>query len=126
MEDFIADLLARSEGPLHLRLLLQPCVALFFGIKDGLKDVKTGGPPYAFAILTTPREQRRALIKDGWQSFGKVFTIAFILDCIYQFKVYSEIELMEAITIAILLTAIPYMLLRGGLNRVLSRRKDSE
>ena len=33
---------ARVTGPMHFRLLLQPGVATFFAIRDGLKDAREG------------------------------------------------------------------------------------
>ena len=49
MEDIIsrgweALYAARIGGPLTFRLLIQPVVAVFLGIRSGLKDAKEGRP----------------------------------------------------------------------------------
>ncbi len=52
LSSFVADLLARAEGPLHLRLLFQPLMAIAFAIRDGRKDALAGRPAYGWAVVT--------------------------------------------------------------------------
>jgi hypothetical protein len=40
---FVSDLIGRLTGP---RLFLQPAVAGFFALRDGLKDAREGRPPH--------------------------------------------------------------------------------
>ncbi len=121
MEDFFAGLISRTEGPLHLRLLLQPLIAAALGAKDGLSDARKGAPPYFWAIFTQ-QEHRRALIQDGWTSIGKVFILATVFDMIFQYLVLKDIRFIAAIVVAIVLAVLPYALLRGPLNRLLGRK----
>ena len=51
---FIDGLLARIDGPMSLRFILQPLVALFFAFRDGRKDARAGRPPYFWALFTDP------------------------------------------------------------------------
>ncbi len=124
MEDFLArlgeHLLERLTGPLHLRVLIQPGMALLFGIRDGLKDARSGAPPYFWAIFTEPGH-RRALLREGWHAMAKVFLIALALDVLYQVLVFRAVYPGEAILVAFLLAMLPYMLIRGPINRLFAR-----
>jgi hypothetical protein len=127
MDDLIArvaeNLIARVTGPMKFRLLLQPGMAIFFAIREGLKDARAGKPPYFWGCLTD-RGEREAMLKEGWKSIGKVFTLAVVLDIVYQliehrWRIYPG----EAILVAIILAIIPYLLVRGPINRIVRRRK---
>jgi hypothetical protein len=43
---FVADLIGRLSGPLSFRLILQPMMAAFFAVRDGLKEERQDRPPY--------------------------------------------------------------------------------
>jgi hypothetical protein len=113
------DIASRHAGPMHLRVYLQPAVAAFFAIRDGMKDAKNGRPPYFWSVLTDSGE-RRTLLKDGWKSVAKVFIMALVIDFIYQAFVVHEFHPVEALIVAVLLAIFPYLLLRGPVNRLLS------
>ena len=115
---FWMDLIARVSGPLTLRLYLQPTMAMFYAVRDGLKDAREGRPPYLWSIFTHPEERRR-LIADGWKSIGKVFALAVILDVVYQLIVFGRwLYPVESIDVALILAVLPYGLLRGLVNRI--------
>ena len=107
----------RLTGPLNLRLVLQPCIAAIFGYLDGSKDAKAGAPPYFWSVTNVPQEERRALIKHGWARIGKVFIIAFVLDCVFQYLTTGNIAIFGSILIAMILAILPYLFLRGAVNR---------
>lgn len=118
---FLADLLARIEGPLHFRLLFQPLMAIAFAFRDGRNDARAGRPPYGWALATDP-EHRRFLLRDGWKSIVKVFVVAYVLDVIYQFIALGALRPLQAVTVAFLLAIVPYALLRGPINRLMPRK----
>jgi hypothetical protein len=129
MEGLVAriteNLIARVTGPMKFRLLLQPSMAIFFAIRAGLKDAREGKPPYFWGCLTDHGE-REAMLKEGWKSIGKVFILAFVLDLVYQliehrWRVYPG----EAILVAIILAIVPYLLIRGPLNRIVRRERGA-
>jgi hypothetical protein len=120
--DLWDGLVSRTEGPLKFRFLLQPGMAIFLAVRCGLRDYREGKPPYFWAIFTDPAE-RRELLHDGWKSIGKVFILAVALDCIYQIIVLRWIHPLEAIVVALLLAIIPYLLVRGPVNRIEAFRK---
>ena len=122
MEEFFTrvgqDLLARLSGPLQFRLLLQPAMAALFAARAGIHDAQEKRPAYFWSIFTNST-QRKQLLKEGWKAIGKVFTIALIVDAVYQFIVLRWFYPGEALIVAIVLAVIPYLLVRGPLSRVL-------
>ena len=114
------DLVGRVSGPMKFRLLLQPTMATIFAIRAGLKDAREGRPAYFWAIFTEPA-LRGPLIKEGWQAVGKVFIIAVIIDIVYQYIVFRWFYPGEAILVAVILALVPYLLIRGPVNRIARR-----
>jgi hypothetical protein len=117
----VENMIARTEGPLHFRVVLQPIMAMVFAFIDGRKDARAGNPPYFWSLLSVPGH-RREMIKDGWKSVGKIFILAVVLDAIYQLIVEHFIYPGELIIVAFLLAILPYLILRGLVTRVLRKR----
>lgn len=116
-ERMFDDLIARVSGPMHFRLLMQPLVALFFGIRDGLKDAREGRPAY-FWRLFYMREGRWESIKSGLKAVTNVLIFAIVLDAIYQIIELRWFYPGEAVIVALLLAFVPYLLIRGPANRI--------
>ena len=70
------------------------------------------------SIFYENQGQRRELLKIGWKRIGKIFILAVILDVIYQIKVHHWFYPGETLIVAILLAIVPYLLVRGPINRV--------
>ncbi len=111
------NLVGRIGGPMSLRLYLQPTMAIIFAIRDGLKDAREGRPAFFWALFTDP-VHRREMIRDGWKSVAKVFTLAFILDVVYQLIALRWVYPGEALITAFTLAILPYLLIRGPVNRI--------
>ena len=111
----------RVSGPLKFRFFLQPLMATIFAVIAGLKDARSGNPPYFWTLLSDPGH-RRDMIRDGWKSVGKVFILAVVLDVGYQLYVLRFVYPGEAIIVAILLAIIPYLVLRGLVTRLARNR----
>lgn len=116
------QLLARVTGPMKFRLVLQPAMAIFFAVRGGLKDAREGNPPYFWGLFTD-RGEREAMLKNGWKSVGKVFILAVVLDAIYQFIELRWFYPGEAAIVAIILAIVPYLLVRGPVNRIARRSR---
>jgi hypothetical protein len=114
---FVENIVGRVHGPMNVRLILQPLMAVIFAIRDGRKDARDGKPAYFWAILTDA-EHRRDLLRGGWKAVGKVFIIALVLDAIYQFITVKWFYPAEALVVAVVLALVPYILLRGPINRL--------
>jgi hypothetical protein len=121
MEELLArvseHLIGRIHGPLTLRLLLQPCVAIFFAVRAGMRDAREERPPYFWALFYDSA-QRRAMLRDGWHDVGKVFVIAILLDVAYQVIVLRWIYPGETLIVAAALALVPYLLFRGTVTRI--------
>lgn len=121
----IADnMIDRVSGPMHFRVFLQPVMAAIFAIIAGLQDAAAGRPAYFWGIFTHPGE-RKEMIEDGWKRIGKIFVLAMVLDIVYQLLVQRWVYPGEVIITAILLAIVPYLILRGLVNRLATWRKRS-
>jgi hypothetical protein len=120
LKRFWQDLVGRSSGPMHLRLIMQPAMAAFFAIRAGLADARQGRPAFFWSAITNPAE-RRELLQSGWKDVGKVFMFAVVLDSIYQLIVHRGVYLGEVVVVATTLAIVPYVLLRGAVNRIARR-----
>ena len=122
MDEFITrlieDLGARVTGPMHLRLYLQPAMATIFAVRAGLQDARRGNGPFFWSLFTGDPDQRRYLLKQGWKDVGKVFTLAVILDAVYQFVSGAGARPLELLIVAVVLAFLPYLLVRGLVTRI--------
>ena len=126
MDEFFArffhDMIGRLTGPLTLRLFLQPSVAMFLATRDGIKDARAGRPPHLWRMITGSAEVRARRWKETWRAVLKVFILAVLFDCIYQWLVMRWIYPGEAMFTAVILAIVPYVLLRGWVNRLARTR----
>ena len=65
----------------------------------------------------------RRWLKNGWKSVGKVFILAIVLDAIYQFIELRWFYPGEAVLVAIILAIVPYLVIRGPINRIVCRQR---
>ncbi len=114
---FWNDLIGRIGGPMSFRLVLQPAMAIFFAIRDGLKDAREGRPAYFYSLFTEP-ESRRSLMREGFKAVSRVFVFAILMDLIYQVTVLRWFYPLQALIVAFVLALLPYILLRGPVNRI--------
>jgi len=116
------DLIGRIGGPMTFRIILQPAMALGLAIRDGWKDAKAGRPPY-FWDLFTGSHNAGALLREGWRAIARVFLLAIGIDLIYQHIVFRRLYPFEAVIVAIVLAILPYLLLRGPVDRMFHKKK---
>lgn len=114
------NFIARLDGPMHFRFFVQPLVAIVLAIRDGSRDAREGRRPWAWKLVHVP-EQRRDLLADGWKGIGRIFLIAIALDVIYQLIEWRTLKPLGAVMTAAYLAVIPYVLLRGPVNRLMRR-----
>ena len=128
MEDLLArvveNLISRVSGPMKFRLIIQPLMAAVFAVRDGLKDAREQRPPYLWAILARPG-LRSDMLRDGLKSVGKIFIIAVIIDLVEQFIDFRWFYPGEALLVAFTLAFIPYLLIRGIVNRIARNKRRS-
>jgi hypothetical protein len=130
MEDLLTrlveDLTGRVTGPLTFRLFLQPAMAMFFAYRDGVADAREGRPPHFWRMVTGPPEARRRRLRETVRAVLKVFIMAVVVDCVYQWIVFRWIYPFEAMVTAVILAIVPYVALRGVVNRVARARMQPE
>jgi hypothetical protein len=123
MEEMIVrgwtNIVSRFGGPMTFRVILQPAMAALLALIAGLRDARENRPPYLWTLLTDS-SQRGDLLRHGWKAIGRVFVLAIIMDTIYQLIVLRWLYPLELLIVAILLAVVPYLLLRGPVNRVAS------
>jgi hypothetical protein len=121
MEDLFTrigdNLISRISGPMTFRLYLQPAMAIFFAIRDGLKDAREGNPYYLYSLCHDPHNRGERL-REGFKAVARVFVFAIIMDLIYQLIVLHWFYPGEALIVAFILAFIPYLLIRGVVNRI--------
>jgi len=124
---FWAEIGARPNGPMAFRFFLQPAVAMFFACRDGIRDARRRVRAYLWALFVWSGH-RRELLREGWRSVGRVFIMAVVVDLIYQAFVLRGIRPLQAAFVGALLGVLPYIALRGPINRVATiilHRKNS-
>jgi len=118
---FWDQLIAQPSGPLAFRLILQPLMATFLAILDGMKDARVGRPPFLRTMLYDP-SQRAAYLREGLKRVSRVIIFAFVMDAIYQVMVWRRFYLGEALVTVFVLAVLPYLLIRGPVDRIARRR----
>ena len=125
MDDLLAraweNLSGRIGGPMSFRLVLQPAIAAILAVRAGIRDARAGRPLYTKSVLTDPAH-RAALLRDGWKDIAKVFVMAIVIDIVYQWIVFRWIHPAGLLTVAFFLACVPYLLIRGPVNRLVRSR----
>lgn len=111
------ELIGRIGGPMSFRLLLQPATAMILAIRDGLKDAREGSPAYFYSLFTNSANRRNRL-REGFKAVSRVFAFAIVMDLIYQVIVLRWIYPTQALIVAFVLAILPYIFLRGPVNRI--------
>ena len=75
------NLIGRSDGPMTLRLIIEPAVAVLFAIRAGLRDAREGQPPFLWTVFSNPG-RRHELLRQARYDVGNVFIVALVLDSI--------------------------------------------
>jgi hypothetical protein len=114
------DLIARDSGPLHLRLILQPLVAVAFATRGGWRDAAQGRGPFFWRLVGEP-SRRRELLRELWRDVGKLFLVAVVLDVVYQLVVLHWFYPVQTLIVAVALAIVPYLMVRGLANRIATR-----
>lgn len=120
-EGFFQDILSRLSGPGRLRFIIQPTVALFLGLRSGIKDAQAGLPPFLWA-LAFRREHRHEMLRTGFISIRDLVAVAILLDVISQLLIFHNVRPGAALLVGPVLITLPYAFTRALANRVLHRK----
>jgi hypothetical protein len=105
-----ANLIARLDGPMHFRFIVQPLVAVLLGVRAGLRDARE--PP---AVGWRDRVRR------GTRDLRSVLLVSVLLDAVYQVHVHASIFALELLVTVALLAVVPYALVHEVVTRVARR-----
>jgi hypothetical protein len=123
LRDVGKELLGRIEGPFAFRLVLQPIVAAALAIRTGIKDARTGRPPHLWSIVHE-HERRHELLRETWREVRNVFIVAVLIDIVYEIVVFRWVYPLQPFIVATVLAVLPYLLLRGLVNRLARRYRS--
>jgi hypothetical protein len=114
------DILDRPGGPMTFRFILQPTMALIAALRDGIKDARLGRRPYVWALIHGVRDPqgRSGRLWEGFVSTARILILGVVMDVIYQWRVLDTFYPGQAGVIAILLAFVPYLVLRGPIERI--------
>jgi hypothetical protein len=114
------DILDRPDGPMTFRFILQPAMALIAALRDGVKDARLGRRPYVWALIHGVRDPqgRSGRLWEGVVSTARIIILGVVMDTVYQWVVFKTFYPVQAAVIAILLAFVPYIVLRGPIERI--------
>lgn len=116
MEDFLIqtwkELVGRLDGPLRIRIVLQPVLSSIVGLLIGIKDARAGRPSFVWALVRDDRLHRRERLREAWRDMARIFVAAIIIDLIYQIIVLHWLHPLQALLVASTLALVPYSLAR--------------
>ena len=111
------DIFGRTDGPMTFRFVLQPAMAGIVALHDGIRDAQGGRAPYLRTVLSDPAK-RTARLREGLLSIARIILLGFGMDAIYQWRVLGVFYPVEAIIITLILAVVPYVILRGPIDRI--------
>jgi hypothetical protein len=119
---FWHDLLERPDQLMRFRFVLQPIMAAIAALHDGMEDARLGRSPYIWTLLSSPSE-RVGRLAEGVISTARVLLLGLCMDTVYQLIVLKTFYPAQAVAVAITLGFIPYLLLRGPIQRIARWRR---
>ena len=111
--------LARLTGPMSIRFILQPAMAIVLGVRDGLQDVREGRSPFLWDLYTRS-ESRDEQIHKALDRLALPLMVAIVLDAIVQLILFDRIHLLGAILVGMTVLGVPYSLAREFTQRIVS------
>ena len=111
------NLIERPGGPMTFRFILQPSMAVLLAVIDGIRDARSGAPPYFWSLVTGSTARLDRLF-DGVIATSRVLLLGLVMDVAYQLIVFKTFYPGEAAIVAVLLAFVPYLLLRGPFARL--------
>ncbi|MFL5346396.1 MAG: hypothetical protein ACJ8AT_16535 [Hyalangium sp.] len=114
---FWEGLVRGLSGKGQFRLILQPAMALFLGLRLGIADAKEGKAPFLFRLFTT-RHGRWTVFKQSLSDAAMPLILALIMDGILQYLTLNRVRPLQAVVVGALLVWLPFSIMRGLTNRV--------
>jgi hypothetical protein len=114
---FVDDLVARLHGPGRLRFILQPTAAIVLGARDGVRDARTGKPPFLWGLVFRGSDRAR-MMRTALVSVRDLIAVAILLDIVAQLLIFRIVHPAAALLLGPVLISFPYATSRALANRV--------
>ena len=114
-----SDFVARTTGPMWFRLIIQPAVAVVFGVRAGLRNARRSASESRSDDADTG--YRQAMFRQALHDVGLMFVVGMGLDVIFQLIALRALYPLEALLVGFLLVALPYQIVRTAVGRLASR-----
>lgn len=115
MDEIIArvwnDFAARTTGPMWFRLIIQPAVAVVFGVRAGRRNARSDASESHRARALDPA-YRRAMFRQALHDVGLMFIAGVGLDAVFQLIALRAFYPLEGLLVGFLLVALPYQIVR--------------
>jgi hypothetical protein len=105
------NLMERPSGAMAFRFILQPSMAAIAAINDHTKAARTGRGGDFGTAMHDPA-MRPALLREGLNATARIILLGIAMDLLYQFLVFDTFFPVEALSIAVLLAYVPYLIVR--------------
>ena len=122
--DIIERVTARLTGPMNVRFILQPAMAIILGVRDGVRDAREGKPAFLLDLFTQPVGRKRHL-KSAIQRLLIPFIVAILLDGVAQYLLFHQVRILGAVVLGVTIMGLPYSLARGLANRISTARSHT-
>ena len=118
-DSIVRDLTGRGMfgGAFQFRLILQPLAATVLGVRFGIRDAKSGGPPF-FKALLHGEGGRGALLARAAREALVPLIVGFVIDSILQHLINRHIRPLVAIIVSGLLVFLPFLIVRALTHRI--------
>ena len=111
----------RLTGPMHVRFIVQPVMAIILGIRDGIRDAREGRTPFLQDVCTRPEGRARKL-KEALVRLLIPLIVAIVLDAVVQYMLFQRVRVLGAVVVGTVIMGLPYSIARGITNRIASAR----
>ncbi len=111
------DFLARPNGPYGFHFVLQPPMAALLALRDAIGDARTGRSPYLWTAMHD-KGQRREPFAQALKATARIGALSILIDVAYQLRVLGTFFPEQALIVTLLLALLPYLLLRGPVDRI--------
>ncbi len=121
----VERVIARVTGPLSLRFVLQPAMAILLGIRDGRLDARAGAPPFGWALVFK-KGSRGAAIKSALHALLVPIVVGRVMVAVAQYLIFHQVRPGFALLVGTLVMGLPYVAARGISNRIITAMKKRE
>ena len=113
------------SGKGQFRLILQPAMAIWLGIRLGIVDAKGGREPFGVRLFEG-KHPHWSEFRESMSDAAVPLMIAVVMDGIFQYLTLGRVRLLPALIVGGLLVWIPFGFARGFTNRFWRRQHHAE